>query len=488
MTGRDLVPGENAPLTADLVQLTVSPSSVPLVMVLLTADDRLHGTIGPAGHPGVIPVAGTPLPVTLSALDPAVDRCLLVGHGTGAGSAAVQLADGADQLRFSPTVAVPGTVVVLVEFYRRGAGWKVRAIGQGYPGGLPELGRVYGAELPSMAGLGSPPSPDPGSDRSAADRVLRHVFGVWEDAARSALTFAESVRFAESGRDAVLEQLVADVAGRSSDHPARQAAEQKYRSVMDAASQRRLADLDQLATELAELEAGFPAPLARWDAPAWQQPIPGEATGIFRVGEISRPDSQLLRIPMVQALGVPGGICLITPGNLIEQSTVTLLHRIFAAAPAGRSAQVVAIDDQLAGILGLPAASGSTQRAERLAAIALQIDLCAMAAESGTTPSPEGLPSVLVVPWQSTGFTEEEVSQLDTIAVGGPQFGLQVVYVGDQQEFGQTGLRFEPRYLPTVSAHAQDPWTSQVWDFEPDTGAPGPALAQRLRDRMGLSI
>jgi hypothetical protein len=235
------------------------------------------------------------------------------------------------------------------------------------------------------------------------------------------------------------------------------------------------------------LEAGFPAPLARWDAPAWQRPIPGEATGIFRVGEISRPDSRLLKIPMVQALGVPGGICLITPGNLIEQSTVTMLHRVFAAAPAGRSAQVVAVDNQLAGILGLPAASGSGQRAERLAAIALQVDLCSMAAESGNMPPVAGLPSVLVVPWQPIDFTEEEAGQLDTIAVGGPQFGLQVVYVGDQQEFGRTRLRFEPRYLPTVSAHAQDPWTGQVWDFQPDAGAPDPALAQRLRDRMGLS-
>lgn len=486
MTGRDLVPGENAPLTADPVQLTVIPSSVRLVMVLLTADDRVHGTIGPAGHSGVVPVV-SPLPVTLSALDPVVDKCLLVGTGSGAGSAAVQLANGTDELRFRPAVAVPGTAVVLLEFYRRGAGWKMRAIGQGYSGGLPELGRVHGAELSALPTFGSAPPPEPSSGRIPAETVLRHVFGVWEDAARSALTFAESVRFAESGRDTALEQLVADVAGRSSDHPARQAAERKYRSVIDAASQRRLADLDQLATELAELEAGFPAPLARWDAPAWQRPIPGEATGMFRVGEISRPDSQLLKIPMVQTLGVPGGICLITPGNLIEQSTITLLHRIFAAAPAGRCAQVVAVDDQLAGILALPSASGTAQRAERLAAIALQIDLCAMAAESGNRLSADGLPSVLVVPWQSTGFTEQEAGQLDGIAVGGPQFGLQVVYVGDQQEFGKTGLRFEPRYLPTVSAHTQDPWTSQVWGFEPDAGAPGPELAQRLRDRMGLA-
>ncbi|MFD3729604.1 TerD family protein [Streptomyces sp. NPDC058671] len=48
------------------------------------------------------------------------------------------------------------TVVVLAEVYRRGDGWKIRAVGQGYASGLAGLATDYGVDVdpePSSASL-----------------------------------------------------------------------------------------------------------------------------------------------------------------------------------------------------------------------------------------------------------------------------------------------------------------------------------------------
>ncbi len=491
MTIRDLLPGENVPLTADAPRLTVTPSSLPLVMVTLTAQDKVHGVVGSDRRSGVVPVVGTDLPVRLDALALGVTRCLLVGHGPWIGTPVVQVRDGTTGvLRFLPPAPLPGGAAVLVEFYRRAEQWKLRAVGQSYSGGLAELVRLHGVRLPTdaaeVSAAGSPDQPpDPPRRPDSAEAVLRHLSGIWEDAARSALTFAESVRFAESGRDIALEELVADVAARAPDHPGRRAVEQKSQRVVDAASERRLADLDQLADELVRLEKTFPAPLARWDAPVWRQPIPADGAGIFRIGEITRRDSQALKIPMVQSIAAPTGICLITPGNRIGQQAVNLMHRIFAGAPAGRPVQVISADPGPAEPLGLPGVFTPADRESRLASLALQVDLLDMAANTGNEAAiPADLPSVVVLPAQPAGLSGSELAALEKIAVVGPRFGLHVVYTADEQDMQSWGLRYQPLSVPTVQATTRDPWTGQLWDFEPDAGAMDAEIGRRLRDRM----
>ncbi|OZC32947.1 TerD family protein [Gordonia polyisoprenivorans] len=58
------------------------------------------------------------------------------------------------------------SVVVALELYRRGAGWKVRAVGQGYAGGFADLVRDHGvsvddAPAPTPAAPVTPPPPPP---------------------------------------------------------------------------------------------------------------------------------------------------------------------------------------------------------------------------------------------------------------------------------------------------------------------------------------
>ncbi|MDR6978930.1 uncharacterized protein YkwD/stress response protein SCP2 [Streptomyces sp. 3330] len=56
-------------------------------------------------------------------------------------------APGRVLVRFTPPPARGETVLLLAEFYRRGGGWKLRAIGQGYADGLAGLARDFGVEV-----------------------------------------------------------------------------------------------------------------------------------------------------------------------------------------------------------------------------------------------------------------------------------------------------------------------------------------------------
>lgn len=53
------------------------------------------------------------------------------------------------------------TALIVVELYRRNAEWKVRAVGQGFVGGLGPLAESYGVKLDEPAGKAAPPTPPP---------------------------------------------------------------------------------------------------------------------------------------------------------------------------------------------------------------------------------------------------------------------------------------------------------------------------------------
>ncbi|MGW7603414.1 CAP domain-containing protein [Streptomyces antimycoticus] len=65
---------------------------------------------------------------------------------------------GARLARFAPPRPSAETVLLLAEIYRRGGGWKVRAIGQGYADGLAGVARDFGVDV---ADDGAPPPPGP---------------------------------------------------------------------------------------------------------------------------------------------------------------------------------------------------------------------------------------------------------------------------------------------------------------------------------------
>ncbi|MBC2905674.1 CAP domain-containing protein [Streptomyces cupreus] len=164
----ELVPGGNVPLPGGAVAVRVPG---PFDVSALITDDggkvrgdgdfvfynqptapgaRLHGdtlTVDPAR----LRAGATRVTVVISPADPGTALGGLPAptlHVTGAG--------GRTLARFAPPRPRQETVLLLAELYRRGGGWKLRAVGQGYADGLAGLARDFGVEVTEDA----PADPD----------------------------------------------------------------------------------------------------------------------------------------------------------------------------------------------------------------------------------------------------------------------------------------------------------------------------------------
>ncbi|GHH14565.1 CAP domain-containing protein [Streptomyces lanatus] len=164
----ELVPGGNLPLPGGSVTVRVPG---PFDVSALITDDsgkvrgdadfvfynqpsapgaRLHGDTLTVDPPRLRSGA-TRVTVVVSPADP----------GTPLGRLPAPVLQVTDQggrpiARFTPPRPGPETVLLLAEVYRRGAGWKVRALGQGYADGLAGIARDFGVDVIEDA----TPSPD----------------------------------------------------------------------------------------------------------------------------------------------------------------------------------------------------------------------------------------------------------------------------------------------------------------------------------------
>lgn len=157
----ELVRGQNHPLPHSRLEIRVT-AGAPVMACATLADDR--GTVlGAEGiaHPGSPTLPGIEVSRQAAAglrfhvdLEAVPDRAHLVhvvlalpeGVGgparfgtTAAPFAAVTATDGTEIASFTITDLEAETAVVALELYRRQGVWKVRAVGQGYAGGLAEL-------------------------------------------------------------------------------------------------------------------------------------------------------------------------------------------------------------------------------------------------------------------------------------------------------------------------------------------------------------
>lgn len=179
---RQLAPGENAPLPAQVVAVSVrSATPVNTSAVLLAANGRVRSDAdlifynqpsGPgvsyrsAGTADVISIDTTRLPpdVETVAIAASLDGSGPVSFATaGRLETSVAPAGGPEAISFVPTDLTSEAAVVCVEIYRRNDIWKVRAVGQGYDAGLAGLATAFGIDVdddptPSSAG---PPVTDP---------------------------------------------------------------------------------------------------------------------------------------------------------------------------------------------------------------------------------------------------------------------------------------------------------------------------------------
>ncbi|WP_460109109.1 TerD family protein [Streptomyces sp. YKOK-J1] len=169
----ELVRGQNHPLSQVRLEIRISAGS-PVLAGATLGDEQgtVHGAEWVA-HPGAPTLPGIEvspqaaadhrLAVDLAALPEAVHRVTVLlalperpGGPLRFGSltaprAAVTGLDGAEIARFVLTGLDAESAVVALELYRRQGAWKVRAVGQGYAGGLAALLADQG--LPSAAAL-----------------------------------------------------------------------------------------------------------------------------------------------------------------------------------------------------------------------------------------------------------------------------------------------------------------------------------------------
>ncbi|WP_416967294.1 TerD family protein [Streptomyces sp. 4F14] len=156
----ELTRGQNHPLSQVRLVIRVS-AGAPVVAGVTLGDDQ--GRVpGPewVAHPGAPALPGLDVPhraaaehriaVDLDAVPKRAHRVhVLIALPTGSGAVrfgasaapfvAVAGADGTDLATFTLTGLDAESAVVAVELYRRQGAWKVRAVGQGYAGGLAEL-------------------------------------------------------------------------------------------------------------------------------------------------------------------------------------------------------------------------------------------------------------------------------------------------------------------------------------------------------------
>ncbi len=174
-----LARGENRPAPGDRMTVTVTcTAAVDVSALLLNAAGRVRSDGDfvffnqPVG-PGVTyrhgRGAGDMVDVQTSALPADVDKVVVTasldGSGprtfAGAGSLTATIGSDSGTITFPVTGLSTEAAVVCVEIYRRGGGWKIRAVGQGYDDGLAGIARAFGVNVddePAPAQPAPPPT------------------------------------------------------------------------------------------------------------------------------------------------------------------------------------------------------------------------------------------------------------------------------------------------------------------------------------------
>lgn len=165
-----MTPGSNVPLSVPRVTVEVAaPVRLDVSGLLLAADGKVRSDDDfvfynqPQG-PGVTHRSGggtapDAITVDTGAVPPEIDKIVVTASIDGGGAfsgttptATVRGADdGAEIATFAPTGLGPETALVVVEVYRRGGAWKVRAVGQGYANGLAGIATDFGVSVDEPA-------------------------------------------------------------------------------------------------------------------------------------------------------------------------------------------------------------------------------------------------------------------------------------------------------------------------------------------------
>lgn len=551
------VKGQNGPLTAQRLRIMVDAAiAVDLSALLLAETGRVRSDgdfvfYNQPSAPGITWLTGGAggaqrVEIDLTAVPADVDRVIAVispddrtmTFGSGPAPVARLVEEtGAELGTFTMGGLSEERAVIAWELYRRGGAWKVRAIGQGYSGGLAQLVAAHGVDVeqeepppaavtgsPHFPGTPSPHFPGPSGTPAASqqpqpaqeiggppqERQYQQVWAIFQDAARSTSALRSAIGYAEQRRDNEVGELLNDPRLRNSPQTAaaRAEADRRYDELVRRAEADRRRDVDQLVAELKGLSTTLPAPLAAWDSPRWRDwRLPETMTVGIRVGDVHVPETPQLRIPLVFRLPLMRALWIDSTGadrNAAVAMARSVVVRLLAAHPPGQLSVSVA---DLAGggaaaraldLGGAPGAGGSTPVAatpqalsEMLEHLVERVDLVQMAMRAGAMgggpqDNIDGGRRLLVLHDFPYGFDERSVAHLHYLLNEGPEAGVHVLMVADPADSSTLGplvgavWRSMARLPVLAGDHMGDPWVGLTWTFTPDVTTGSTAVEEIL--------
>lgn len=389
----------------------------------------------------------------------------------------------------------PEKAIIGFEIYRRAAGWKVRAVGQGYAGGLGELVIAHGIEVDDDGGtaagaMGAPPGPAVGA-RPSPDAHQPHqpapppshevgyierCWLVWEDASRSLAAFRASTEHALTIRN---------------DETIGRVPKGRYNELMKAATDRLHGDTAQLRQELDLVEPHVTPEVAPFDGPAWLtwQPRTELADGML-LGRLSTAELPGLRVPLVLRMPWRRGVWIsrgAMPGEAAAYAW-SLITRFLAAVPPGLVGLEV-IDaaglsgagwlhgfdaPTITGLLGGGVASGPAA-AERLRHLLDLVDLRQIGGDEKEMPPglAAGPPVRLVVILDAGAALDgEQAHQILRLVEDGPLVGVPVLLAETDTPASESvrALRVQQscNNLPAGEGTIGDSWVGTDWTLTPE--------------------
>ncbi|MFI0353422.1 TerD family protein [Actinomadura sp. 9N407] len=513
----ELLRGANTPLPARQVTATVS-CAVPVdVCALLVGPDLRVRTdadlvfFNAPEAPGVRWTDGggrQRVDLDLDAVPADVQAVLIAVSLTGGGvsfgavpAPQLQLTTASGDTMALYTVAGlgPEKAILGFEIYRRADRWKVRAVGQGYAGGLSELVEAHGVEVDdpgeAEAGMGAPPPgpavgappgrphlpplpqapPVPQAPSSTEVGYLERCWMVWEDASRSLAAFRASTDHALNIRND-------EVAGR--------APRGRFDQLMAAADQRLRADTAQLRDEMARVEPHVTAEAAPFDAPSWLTWLPRTdlAEGVL-LGRLSTAELPDLRVPLVLRVPWRRGVWIgrgTVPGDAAAYAW-SLVTRFMAAVPPGLVGLEVIDAVGLSGagwlntldpagdgrLLGGGVATGPAA-AERLRRLLDLVDLRRIGGPDEQLAGPGGGPPVRLVVIMDAGaaLNGDQAHELLRLVEDGPLVGMPVLLVETDTSVGDSvrAIRIQQscNNLPSSPGPIGDSWVGMDWTLTPE--------------------
>jgi hypothetical protein len=495
-----LTAGQNSELGSPELTFTVTPARVRAAALVLDdqrralPDGYIDGS-GPSRHAGVDVHPGRLL-INLDLVAPEVGYvlCVALDPQPGADELSVTLTDSNAQItEFTIAAAEIHPVVIGFELYRRGAGWKVRAIGQGYAGGAPELARAHGitvaaAPVPETTAAAVPITPL--GDQNPLERISM----IYEDAARCSAALLTAHSFAADRLDTEMSAAVADPGTRNTaaGQQAMAEAQRRHDDLITAATADYERDAAHLAAELDALDGEVPAAMASWTSAAWV--LPARPSVGIRLGVLTMPDIGPLTIPLciLAPMRRPVWIDTREPAAAIPV-LASMLTRLLAAAPhLNTEIDIIDLADVLGPLTGhlraympRPTVTAHTEAGERLQHLIARAELASL----DDSAEPSASPGIVVITDPGYGFAPDAIgatAQLINSSVGA---GISVVFVGDHADATTSASVPLLRDIAEFSHHIRvdaddsgmlDPWTNNPWRFVPDTLAPGPRLAEYI--------